>query len=43
VEQAQTIDEDRVGENADAVHLEENRRVSEVTKARAHRSSVMRA
>jgi hypothetical protein len=43
VEQAQTIHEQRVGENADAVQLEEDRRVSQVANTRSHRPSVMRA
>jgi hypothetical protein len=43
MEHAQTIHEERVGENADAVHLEEDRRVSEVAKTRTHGPSVMRA
>jgi hypothetical protein len=43
MEHAQTINEERVGENADAVHLEEDRRVSEVAKTRTHGPSVMRA
>ena len=42
VEKAQTIDEERVGENAHAIHLDENRRVSEVAKMRAHGPSLMR-
>src|SRR5439155_20149045 len=42
VEQAQTIHEQRVGENADAIHLDEDGRVSEITKTRSHRPSVMR-
>jgi len=42
VEQTETIDEERVGKNADAVHFEEDRRVSEVAKARTHGPSVMR-
>ena len=40
MEQPQTIDEQRVGENPDAAHLEEDRRVSEVAKTRTHRPSV---
>ena len=42
VEKAHTIDEQRVGENAHAIHLDENRRVSEVPKMRAHGPSLMR-
>jgi len=42
VEQTETIHEERVGENADAVHFEEDRRVSEVAKTRTHGPSVMR-
>ena len=42
VEQTETIHEERVGENADAVDFEEDRRVSEVAKARTHGPSVMR-
>src|SRR6266516_15916 len=42
VEQAQPIHEQRVGENAHAIHLDEDGRVSEVTKTRSHRPSLMR-
>jgi len=42
VENAQTIDEQRVGENAHAIHLNENRRVPEVAKMRGHGPSLMR-
>ena len=42
VEKAQTIDQERVGENAHAIHLDEDRRVSEVAKMRAHGPSLMR-
>ena len=41
VEQAQPIHEQRVGENADAIHLDEDGRVSEVTNMREHRPSLM--
>jgi hypothetical protein len=43
MEQAQPIHEQRVGENADAIDLEEDRRVSEVAQLRTHGPSVMRA
>ena len=42
VEKAQTIDEERVGENAHVIHLDENRRVPEVAKMRGHGPSLMR-
>jgi len=42
VEKPQTIDEERVGENAHAIHLDEDRRVPEVTKMRGHGPSLMR-
>ena len=42
VEQAQPIHEQRVGENAHAIHLDEHGRVSEVTKTQSHRPSLMR-
>jgi hypothetical protein len=42
VEQAEPIHEQRVGENADAFHLDEDGRVSEVKKTRRHRPSLMR-
>jgi hypothetical protein len=42
VEQSQTVHEQRVGENADAIHLDEDGRVSEVTKTQSHRPSLMR-
>jgi len=41
VEEAQPIDKQRVRENADAVDLDEDGRVSEVTNMRAHRPSLM--
>jgi len=41
VEQAQPIDKQRVRENADAVDLDEDGRVSEVTNMREHRPSLM--
>lgn len=41
VEEAQPIDEQRVGENADAIDLDENGRVSEVANMREHRPSLM--
>ena len=43
VQKAQTIDEQRVSENADAIHLDKHGRVPEVSKMRSHRPSVMRA
>ena len=42
VEKAHAVDEQRVGENAHAIHLDENSRVSEVPKMRAHGPSLMR-
>ena len=42
VEQAQPIHEQRVGDNADAIHLDEDGRVPKVTKTRSHRPSLMR-
>jgi len=42
VEQPQAIHEQRVGENADAVDVQEDRRVPEVPKIRKHRPSLMR-
>jgi len=41
VEEAQPIDEQRVGENADAIDLDEHGRVAEVTNMREHRPSLM--
>jgi hypothetical protein len=43
MEQAEAILEQRVGENADAIHLDQNGRVPEVAKMSTHRPSVMRA
>ena len=42
VQQAQPIHDQRVGENADAIHLDEDSGVSEVTQMRKHRPSVTR-
>jgi hypothetical protein len=42
MEEAQTIHEERVGENADAIHIDKDRRVSEETKLRTHGPSLMR-
>ena len=42
VEQPKPIDHQRVGENADAIHLDEDSRVSEVTQMRKHRPSLTR-
>jgi len=42
VEKPQPIDEERVGENAHATHLDEDRRMPEVTKMRTHGPSLMR-
>jgi hypothetical protein len=41
VEEAEPIDKQRVRENADAIDLDEDGRVSEVTNMREHRPSVM--
>ena len=41
VEEAQPINEQRVGENADAIHRDEDSRVSEVTNMREHGPSLM--
>ena len=41
VEQTETIHEERVGENADAIDLDEGCRVSEVANMREHRPSLM--
>jgi len=43
MEQAEPILEQRVGENADAIHLDQDGRVPEVAKMSSHRPSVMRA
>ena len=43
VEQAEPILEQRVGENADAIRLDEDGRVPEVAKMPSHRPSVPRA
>jgi hypothetical protein len=42
MEKPQTIHEERVGENAHAIHFDEDRRVPEVAKMRAHGPSLMR-
>jgi len=43
VKKAQAMSEQRVGENAHAIHLDQDGRVTEVPKMSTHRPSVMRA
>ena len=42
VEEANPVRQERVGENADAIDLYEDRGVSEVANVRTHRPSLMR-